>query len=119
MNSARIERGRAARAALEAEQERIAAVAELELVLGAEPGSAPDIAFGLEDETRATERTLEELVADAQAPYEPSASRTLRAKGRSGRPRRSSSGPTWTMRPASITAARGASAWASRGSCVT
>lgn len=67
VNSARVERGRAARAALEAEQERIAAVAELELVLGADPFSAPEIAFGLEDETRATERTLEELVADALA----------------------------------------------------
>ena len=67
MNSARLERGRATRAALEAEQERIAAVAELELALGAEPGSAPEIAFVLEDASRATERSPEELVAEALA----------------------------------------------------
>ena len=67
VKGARLERGRATRAALEAEQERIAALAELELVLGAEPRSVPEIAFGLEGETRATERTVEELVAEALA----------------------------------------------------
>ena len=67
VNSARLERARATRAALEAEQERVAAVAELELVLAFEPGTLPDIAFGLEDESRATERSLDELVREALA----------------------------------------------------
>jgi cobalt-zinc-cadmium efflux system outer membrane protein len=67
VNSARLERARATRAALEAEQERVAAVAELELVLASEPGTLPEIAFGLEDESRATERSLDELVREALA----------------------------------------------------
>lgn len=48
VSGARVERGRATRAAVQAEQERLAALAELELVLGAEPGAAGGIAFGLE-----------------------------------------------------------------------
>jgi outer membrane protein, heavy metal efflux system len=67
VNSARLERGRATRTALEADQERLAAVAELELVLGAEPGTSPEIAFRLEGERPATERSLEELVREALA----------------------------------------------------
>ncbi len=45
MNSARLERGRATRAPLEAEQERVAALAELELALAVEPGASLELAF--------------------------------------------------------------------------
>jgi cobalt-zinc-cadmium efflux system outer membrane protein len=69
VNSARVERGRATRAAIVAEQERRAALAELELVLvlGTEPGTAPEIAFGLEGESREAERGLGGLVREALA----------------------------------------------------
>jgi cobalt-zinc-cadmium efflux system outer membrane protein len=67
VNSARVERGRATRAAIVAEQERLAALAELELVLGTEPGTALEIAFGLEGESREAERGLGELVREALA----------------------------------------------------
>jgi cobalt-zinc-cadmium efflux system outer membrane protein len=69
VNSARVERGRATRAAIVAEQERLAALAELELVLvlGTEPGTAPEIAFGLEGESREAERGLGGLVREALA----------------------------------------------------
>jgi outer membrane protein, heavy metal efflux system len=67
VNGARVERGRATRAAIEAEQERIAALAELELVIGLEPGAAQEIAFAfaLEGESRGAEPTLEALVQEA------------------------------------------------------
>jgi cobalt-zinc-cadmium efflux system outer membrane protein len=65
VNGAQVERGRAARAALEAEQERVAAQAELEIVLGVEPGSAPPIAFALERDDGGPERSVEELVSEA------------------------------------------------------
>jgi outer membrane protein, heavy metal efflux system len=67
VNSARLERGRATRAALEAEQDRLAAEAELELVLAVDAGTLPEIAFGLEGERRALEPSLDELVREALA----------------------------------------------------
>lgn len=67
VNSARVERGRAARGALEAERERLAAVAELELLLGFEPGTVPAIVLGLDERGRVAEGSLEELVAEALA----------------------------------------------------
>ncbi len=67
VNSARVERGRAARGALEAEQERLAAVAELELLLGFEPGMAPEVAPGLEDGSSLPESPLDDLVREALA----------------------------------------------------
>lgn len=48
VNGARVERGRALRAALDAEQERAAARAELELLAGLEPGALPELSFTLE-----------------------------------------------------------------------
>jgi cobalt-zinc-cadmium efflux system outer membrane protein len=65
VNGARVERGRAARAALEAEQERRAALAELELALALEPGAATDVAFALEAEAGAEEPGLDALVREA------------------------------------------------------
>jgi outer membrane protein, heavy metal efflux system len=66
VNSARIERARAARATLGAEQERAAALAELELALGAEPGVPRDIAFQLAVEPSApSSRGVDELVREA------------------------------------------------------
>jgi cobalt-zinc-cadmium efflux system outer membrane protein len=67
VNSARLERARATRAELEVELERLAALAELALVLGSEPGAPPDIAFGLGADGRPTARSLDELVGEALA----------------------------------------------------
>ncbi|HET8541607.1 MAG TPA: TolC family protein [Anaeromyxobacter sp.] len=65
VNSARVELGRATRAALEAEQERLAAVGELELVIGAAPGAVQAVAFALEREGGAAEPPVEALVREA------------------------------------------------------
>jgi cobalt-zinc-cadmium efflux system outer membrane protein len=65
VNGARVERARATRAALEAERDHDAALGELELVLGLEPGARPEIAPALNAHGRATERSLDELVREA------------------------------------------------------
>jgi len=67
VNSARVERGRSARAAVEAEQERLAAEAELERLLGLEPGSAPTTLPGLEGLVRRTEEPSDALLREALA----------------------------------------------------
>ena len=67
VSGARVERGRATRAAVQAEQERLAALAELELVLGAEPGAAGGIAFGLEGPGTASAADADALVREALA----------------------------------------------------
>jgi cobalt-zinc-cadmium efflux system outer membrane protein len=67
VNSARLERGRATRAALEAEQDRLVAAAELELVLASDPGTLPEIAFRLEGARGAVEPSIDELVREALA----------------------------------------------------
>ena len=67
VSSARVEVGRARRVALEAEQERVAALAEVELAIGAEPGSAQEIAFALEDGRGAVDGTAEALLQEALA----------------------------------------------------
>lgn len=67
VNSARVERGRAARGALEADRERLAAVGELELLLGYEPGTAPDVLLGLEESGPVVQGDLEDLVREALA----------------------------------------------------
>jgi cobalt-zinc-cadmium efflux system outer membrane protein len=65
VNSARVERGRAARIALEAEQERLAAEAELGTLLGFEPGSPPPGLPGLEELGRWTEEPVDSLLQEA------------------------------------------------------
>lgn len=67
VNGSRVERGRAARVALEAEQERLAAETELELLLGLEPGTGPLTLPGLEELGRWTEEPLEGLLGEAMA----------------------------------------------------
>lgn len=70
VNSARIELGRATRAAVEAEQELAGAGAELELVLELEAGQASAVAFDLELERPAggdAERPVDVLVQEAVA----------------------------------------------------
>jgi cobalt-zinc-cadmium efflux system outer membrane protein len=67
VNSARVERGRAARAAFEAEQERLAAEAELETLLGFEPGSASRALPGLEELASWTEEPMDALLREALA----------------------------------------------------
>jgi cobalt-zinc-cadmium efflux system outer membrane protein len=67
VNSARLERGRATRAALEAEREGAVAMAELELVLGTGPGTPPEIAFQLEGATSAEGQSVDDLVHEALA----------------------------------------------------
>jgi outer membrane protein, heavy metal efflux system len=66
VNGARIELGRAARTALGAEQEHAAAVTELELALGAEPGTL-DVVFELEGEDAGATSPVDALVRDALA----------------------------------------------------
>ena len=65
VNSARIERGRAARAALLAEEGAVTALAELELLLGVEPGASPEISFDLEGAAGEAERDRDEAVREA------------------------------------------------------
>jgi cobalt-zinc-cadmium efflux system outer membrane protein len=65
VTSARVERGRSARVALEAEQERLAAEAALELLLGFEPGTAPLALPGLEELGRWTEQPVDGLLQEA------------------------------------------------------
>jgi cobalt-zinc-cadmium efflux system outer membrane protein len=65
VNSARVERARAARGALEAEQERLAAAGGLELLLGVEPGTAPEVV--LEESGLVTRGTPDDLVREALA----------------------------------------------------
>jgi cobalt-zinc-cadmium efflux system outer membrane protein len=65
VNGARVERGRAARAELEAEQEVLDALAELELVAGLEPGEASAVAFALEAGGAADAPDPEALVREA------------------------------------------------------
>jgi cobalt-zinc-cadmium efflux system outer membrane protein len=67
VNGARVERGRAARAAIEAEQERRAALEDLGLLLGSDAGAPAEIAFALEGEGRAPDRSPDELVREALA----------------------------------------------------
>lgn len=67
VNSARIELGRATRAAFEAEQERAAALAELALVVALEPGSAEPVAFELEGAASETKVDGDVLVQEALA----------------------------------------------------
>jgi cobalt-zinc-cadmium efflux system outer membrane protein len=67
VNGARVERGRAARAAIQADEERRAALADLELALGAEPGASPEVAFTLEREGSGAEPDPDELVRAALA----------------------------------------------------
>lgn len=67
VNGARIDAGRAARAALEAEEARAATLVEVELLLALEPGAAPALAFELGGEGAAAELALEPLVAEALA----------------------------------------------------
>lgn len=67
VNGARRERGRALRAAVAAEQERLAVLSELALALGAEPAEAPDVVFALGDERGAPSLELDGLVREALA----------------------------------------------------
>lgn len=67
VSGARLERGRAARAALEAAQELASARAELELLLGVEPGALPAIAFDLEAGAQGPERAVEPAAAAGAA----------------------------------------------------
>lgn len=67
VSGARLERGRAARAALEAAQELASARAELELLLGVEPGALPAIAFDLEAGAQGPERAVEPVAAAGAA----------------------------------------------------
>lgn len=62
VNGARLERGRATRGAIELEQERLAALAELELALALEPGALTEPAFELEGAPGAAAPSLEERV---------------------------------------------------------
>lgn len=66
-NSAHLERGRAARARQEAEQEHLGLVSELELALGAELGSLTDGSAPLDDLVPGPEASEEELVQKALA----------------------------------------------------
>lgn len=65
VDSARLERGRAARARLEADQERAAALAELELALGVEAGTPLELAFQLGGDGGAAGPGPETLVRQA------------------------------------------------------
>jgi cobalt-zinc-cadmium efflux system outer membrane protein len=67
VNSARVERGRAASAAHEAEQERLAAEAELETLVGLEPGSPSRALPGLERLANWTEEPTDALLREALA----------------------------------------------------
>jgi cobalt-zinc-cadmium efflux system outer membrane protein len=68
VTTARLERGRALRAVLEADGERSAALADLELLLALEPGAAPpEIAFELGSGPRADAPRDDELVREALA----------------------------------------------------
>ncbi|MBI5068739.1 MAG: TolC family protein [Deltaproteobacteria bacterium] len=72
VNSTRVERGRAARAAEEAEQDRLAAAAELELLMGAEPGTVSEVTADhvvpdFEAWGRGFSGSVEELVREALA----------------------------------------------------
>lgn len=65
VDSARLERGRAARARLEADQERAGALAELELALGVEPGTPLELAFQLGGDAGGAGTSPEALVRQA------------------------------------------------------
>jgi outer membrane protein, heavy metal efflux system len=67
VNSARVERGRAARAALDAEQERLVAEAEQATLLGLEPGAPPPDLPGLEELGRWTVEPVDGLLREALA----------------------------------------------------
>jgi cobalt-zinc-cadmium efflux system outer membrane protein len=67
VNSARIERARALREGLRADQELLAARSELGRQLALEPGAPPEIAFALEDLALAPDAQPAELARDAVA----------------------------------------------------
>ncbi|MCM2333742.1 MAG: TolC family protein [Anaeromyxobacteraceae bacterium] len=67
VNSARLERGRAARARQEAELEHHGLVSELELALGAEPSSLQDVSAPLDDWVPGPVASEEALVQEALA----------------------------------------------------
>jgi cobalt-zinc-cadmium efflux system outer membrane protein len=67
VNGAHLERGRAARTRQEAEQEHLGLVSELELALGAEPGSLRDVSAPLDDLVPGPETSEGDLVRRALA----------------------------------------------------